>query len=131
MLRISYHLKEGDIILVSPHQLHKAQINTQENLPYERFVLWLDPSYLKRISSHKTDLFIPFQKNYITKPHLCLSPNSKLTIQNLLNQLYTCQTSQEYGSDLMINSYIIELLVHIARIKLFQKKLSIWRKTSS
>ncbi len=118
---VSYQLKSGDVILLAPNQVHKALINTQDGSPYERFVLWLSPSYLERLSSQKTDLLLPFQNTYITKSHLSLAPDMKLIIHTLLNHLYTCSLSQEYGADLMINSYIIELLVHIARIKLFQK----------
>ena len=116
-----FDLKPGAIILIAPEQYHQATINTRTGQAYERYVLWLDPEYLKRLSTDKSDLLLPFQKTYITSAHIQLTRDMQILINNLLEMILTSSVSQEYGADLLTNSYIIELLVHIARMKLFQQ----------
>lgn len=117
---ISYHLQPGDVVLIAPEQVHEAFINA-ESQAYERYVLWLNSEFLEKLSSSRTDLLLPFQKTYISSARISPAPDQKLSIHSLLERILISSTSQEYGSDLMTNSYIIELLVHIAKIKLFQK----------
>ncbi|GKG99855.1 MULTISPECIES: AraC family transcriptional regulator [Hungatella] len=116
-----FDLKPGAIILIAPEQYHQATINTRTGQAYERYVLWLDPEYLKRLSTDKSDLLLPFQKTYITSAHIQLTRDMQILINNLLEMILTSSVSKEYGADLLTNSYIIELLVHIARMKLFQQ----------
>lgn len=116
-----YHLRNGDAILIGPHQYHFATINNGPDIPYERYVLWLNPAYLERLSSSKTDLMRSFHQDHFTTAHLRLGKDMQLICQNLLQSILINAGSQEYGSDLLTNSYIIELLVHIARIRLFQQ----------
>lgn len=116
-----YHLRPGDVILIGPHQYHFATIHNDPTAPYERYVLWLNPSYLERLSSGKTDLMRSFHQDHFTTAHLRLAKDMQITCQNLLQSILINANSQEYGSDLLVNSYIIELLVHIARIRLFQQ----------
>ncbi len=116
-----YYLKSGDVILISPHQEHEAFINVKKKQPYERYVLWLNPEYLKRLSSKKTNLLLPFEKIFFYSSHLTLMPDMKIIISNLLEHIFIESVSNEYGADLLTNSHIIELLVHIAKIKLFQR----------
>ncbi len=40
----SYELKKGDVLLIPPGKLHRPVI--EENVPYERYVLWIYNSYL-------------------------------------------------------------------------------------
>lgn len=116
-----YHLKPSSIILIAPGQRHHATINTRSGQPYERYVLWLDPGYLKRLSSGKSDLALPFEKTYITSAHIPLTRSMEMIINNLLELILNSSVSLEYGSDLLTNTYIVELLIHLARIKLFQQ----------
>lgn len=116
-----YHLKSGDVILIAPEQVHEAFINTKNPDAYERYVLWMDPKFLERLSTAKTNLLLPFQNTAISGSLLSLTPDMKIVVNNLLELIFTYSVSQEFGADLMVNSYIIELLVNVARIKLFQK----------
>lgn len=117
----NYHLRSGDVILIAPGQYHAATINNCSGQPYERYVLWLNSKYLNRLSSSKTDLMRSFQQSRFTTAQLRLSNDMQRTCQNLLQSILIHAVSQEYGSDLLIDCYIIELLVHIARIMLFQQ----------
>ncbi len=51
----AYTLRPGDIILINSTELHQPIINNN-NIPYERIVLWLNKPFLKSLSSEKTDL---------------------------------------------------------------------------
>lgn len=119
----NYHLKAGDVILIHPNQYHRASINTNINVAYERYVLWLHPKYLKDLSSPKTDLLFPFQKINLTSSHIPLTRDIQMLVNNLLQMILIHSNSHEYGSDLLTNCYIIELLVHIAKVKLFQQTI--------
>ena len=50
-----YHLMPGDLLLISPKELHQICIR-HEMAAYERFVLWVDPQMLQRLSTEQTDL---------------------------------------------------------------------------
>ena len=50
-----YQVRPGDIMLISPLELHQARISTDAE-PYERIVLWVARSYLESLSSAKTSL---------------------------------------------------------------------------
>ncbi|HIQ73507.1 MAG TPA: helix-turn-helix domain-containing protein [Candidatus Cottocaccamicrobium excrementipullorum] len=126
-----YNLKPGAIMLIAPSQYHHAVINIHSGQPYERYVLWLNPDYLKRLSSDKTDLFLPFQKTHATSAHLQLTRDMQITIHNLLELIFSGTHSQEFGMDLLTNSYVIELLVYIARVKLFQPNSDIPASSSA
>lgn len=42
----SYELKKGDVLIIPPGKLHRPVI--EENIPYERYVLWLYKSYIMK-----------------------------------------------------------------------------------
>lgn len=114
-----YHLIPGDIILISPQQNHYAYINTNINMPYERYVLWLNPDYLNLLSSPKTNLSFVFQNTAINNAQIRLAPDMFNKIHYLLESILTSSHSQAYGSDLLANAYVTELLINLAQFKLF------------
>lgn len=118
---VPYHLKPGDAMLIPPHAEHEMFISTQKATPYERYVLWLNPDFLNRLSSSKTGLLFPFENDNLYSTHFSIMPDMKIVITNLLEHILTESISNEYGADLLTNSHIIELFVHLTRIKLFQR----------
>lgn len=50
-----YSLMPGDILIIPPNKLHQLDIKDSSKA-YERFVLWLNKDYIKKISTQKTDL---------------------------------------------------------------------------
>ena len=116
-----YNPKSGDVILICPGQEHEVFIHNTQGQSYERYVLWLSLPFLERLSSEKTNLLIPFKNSLFQSPHLSVMPDMKVMLNTILERLFASSVSQEYGADLMNNYYIVELLVHIAKIKLFQK----------
>lgn len=117
-----FSLHPGDILLIDPGQHHFAVIDDFSSA-YERYVLWLTPEFLEKLSSESTNLLLPFSTINFTGSHLHLTPDIRLIMTNLLQMLLIQANSQEYGADLLINAYITELLIYIAKIKLYQQPI--------
>lgn len=118
---VAYQLKPGDAMLIPPYTEHEGFISTQKSIPYERYVLWLNPDFLNRLSSAKTGLVFPFENDNPYSTHFSMMPDMKIVITSLLEHILSESLSNEYGADLLTNSHIIELFVHLSRIKLFQR----------
>ena len=118
-----YTVLPGDMVLIPPKQEHYSFI--KKNNPYERYVLWLEPEYISSLSSTQTNLSVIFQKEHFGHPHISPEPEIKLLIHNLLESVYITSQSKEYGVDLLLNAYVIELLVNIAQSKLFSQTINI------
>ena len=90
----NYHLLPGDILLISPLELHQPRI-TLEKHPYERIVLWVNKSFLEQFST----------------PHT--TPRQHVT--DLMERLVAETNSADYGSDLASIGCLIQLLVELNR----------------
>lgn len=113
----NYILTNGDILLISPNQLHSADIDP--TIPYERYVLWLSTHYIEILSSKQTNLSNIFRASYVTGQKVIPPHDVFLQLQQLLNSIFINSKAQNYGSDLLANAYIIELLVSLAQTSLF------------
>lgn len=109
----SYRLKPGDIVLVNNRELHKPVIEPGE--VYERYVLWLDPDYIKALSK-ETDLSMCFDYSARKKYNL-LRPGTELymMIKSIISRLEKAYFSKSYGSHILRKSYLAELLVYLNR----------------
>ncbi|MCR4661395.1 MAG: AraC family ligand binding domain-containing protein, partial [Clostridia bacterium] len=65
---MEYLLLPGDILLISPDNLHRPSF--YENLEYERIVLWINPKYVRSLSSKTTNLGICFSQSAKEKSFL-------------------------------------------------------------
>lgn len=50
-----YRVAPGDILLISPRELHQLYIRTEREV-YERYVLWVDARTVERLSTRYTNL---------------------------------------------------------------------------
>lgn len=114
-----YHLLHGDVILISPNQKHYAQIAAENNKPYERYVLWLNPVFLDKLSSKESNLPSIFQNTRISSSQIRLPSVAYNVLHSLLEKIFINTKSQKYGADLLSNAGIVELLVNLAQFKLF------------
>lgn len=111
-----YHVMPGDMLLISPRELHQLCIKA-DMATYERYVLWVNPQVLDRLSTELTDLcscFDPARPGYSNL--LRLSSQDRSRMQSFLQTLH--QECQEggFGSDLLRESLFIQLLVTINRL---------------
>ena len=114
-----YRLLPGDVILISPEQNHYAHIDATTDNPYERYVLWLNPAYLEKLSSTKSNLSTIFQNTRISSAQIRLPSAAYTVLHNLLEKIFINSSSKKYGADLLANAGVIELLVNLAQFKLF------------
>lgn len=111
-----YHVMPGDLLLISPQELHQICI-CPEMVAYERFVLWVDPMLLSRISTPLSDLTKHLGPNHPTRSNLLrMKPEESEHIRKLFEQLWQESENDQYGADLLRQSLLIQLLVSINRL---------------
>lgn len=111
-----YRVVPGDILVISPRELHKLRINAERE-EYGRYVLWIDAKTLRRLSTKKTDLsryLDPSQPGYGN--HIHMSPEEQQHVHGLIRRLYQELGADGYGSDLLPELLLTQLLVAINRI---------------
>lgn len=108
----SYRVKPGDILLVHNKELHRPIIESGE--PYERIVIWVNPELLIKESVKNTDLTLCFESVSLKK-HNLLRPHSDMliNIQRSIENLEISCINKGYGSDILKNVYLIELIVNL------------------
>ena len=111
-----YHVMPGDLLLISPQELHQICIRP-DMAAYERFVLWVDPQLLSRISTPLSDLTAHLGPDHPKHSNLLrLKPEESEHIRQLFDQLWQESEEEKYGADLLRQSLLIQLLVSINRL---------------
>ena len=110
----SYKLKPGDILLVHSRELHKPVIEAGES--YQRIVLWVNPEFLQARSIEGANLSMCFETDS-PKRHNLLRPNSEMSanIKSILNKFERACISSAFGSPILRNTYLLELLIYLNR----------------
>lgn len=110
----TYTLKPNDILLTNNKELHKPVIENGMN--YERIVIWINPSFVKKIESNETNLTLCFEDS--SKHHYnLLRPNIDLfhVINKIYEKLEKSYINNNYGDNLLRKIYITELLIYLNR----------------
>lgn len=111
-----YHVAPGNLLLISPQELHQICIQPDMS-DYERFVLWVDPKLLSRLSTPLSDLTRNLNMSSPKQANLLqLKSEDRAQIYKLFEQLWQEMENESYGSDLLRNSLLIQLLVAINRL---------------
>lgn len=111
-----YHMRPGDLMLVSPLELHQARISTEDDA-YERIVLWVARSHLEQLSSPRTSLTRCFDTSVTGHTNLLRLPAPQSAdLRHRLEQLGELHAQTDYGSDLLARSCLVELLVLLNRM---------------
>lgn len=114
----SYRLSPGDILLISPHELHQP-IFSPEKQSYERMVLWLNAGFLQQFSSDTLDMTNCFNAQGQDRANLIRPDGITRELMNyLIQQLLREQDSEEFGSGLYCLSLLAQLLVMVNRTAL-------------
>lgn len=109
----SFLLKPGDILLISPSELHKPDFLNDTD-KYERIVLWISKKHLEKLSTEQTNVAKCFEiatqrEEYWIPYNHNLSPSVKYNLEKLIK----ATGSDAYGSDIMRNIYIQNILIKI------------------
>lgn len=107
----SYQLKPGDIVLVNSKELHQAYVNSTDTA-YERIVLWINPAFLRQLSTETTDLTRCFESSN-RKNVLRMDLEWQQNIRMLMNKLIAMERFQGIGRELLSSAYITELMVYM------------------
>lgn len=112
----NYHLMPGDILLISPLELHQPMF-TWEKQPYERIVLWIDKAFIKDLNKTGHDLTRCFDTGHPLHTNM-IRPDAatRQHVTNLMERLITETESHEFASDLAAAAYLIELLILVNRL---------------
>lgn len=101
----TYHLRPGDLLLISPMELHRPIIKDGSN--YERFVLWVNKSYLDTLSTNGT----------LTR---CFQGSSNQlrggSVTALLSGLVREQNAGRYASGICSEGIFLQLMVELNRL---------------
>ena len=106
------HVMPGDLLLIAPQQLHQVCIQPEMSA-YERYVLWVDPAVIRRLSSGESDLSLGLAD---FGHHLRLKAQDRSRVQAMLETLHREADAQDYGSDLLRQSLLTQLLVTVNRL---------------
>lgn len=118
----SYLLKEGDLLLINPLELHQPRIGPDQN-PYERIVLWINKNYLSRLCTNNTSLSQCFDNTNPQHTNLLrLSKAQQKYISSKLDELIEESSSTDYGSDLAAEAILTRFLVELNRLTLSTDK---------
>ena len=111
-----YHVKPGQMLIINPRELHQVYIQP-DAAPYERYMLWIAPSLLQNLSSEETDLCRCFD---MARPHygnlLHLPPKQQKLIPAMMESLLREQEQPAFGSDLLRQNLLTELMIYINRL---------------
>lgn len=127
----SYLLKEGDLLLINPLELHQPRIGPDQKL-YERIVLWINKNYLSRLCTNNTSLSQCFDNTNPQHSNLLrLSLSQQKYISSKLSELIEETSSQDYGSDLAAEAILTRFLVELNRLTLTSDKKNDTEKNQS
>lgn len=110
-----FHMEPGDLLVIHPGQYHRPVMLDQSS--YERITLNFQESFLQKLSTGQSDLSTAFHRS--SKDNICLIRLSGEQLQryvSLISKIEPLLSSEEFGADLLIQSYLTQLLVYINRI---------------
>ena len=117
-----YRVTPGSVLLISPKELHQLQIFAEREI-YERYVLWVDPKTLRRLSTEKTDLLQGLEPTWPGYHNLLLiPPEVQSSFYGLIARLHQELHAEAYGADVLAQNLLTELLVAINRIALRRER---------
>ena len=117
-----YQLKPGDLLLISPMELHQLIVK-ESSAAYDRFVLWIDKSYLEGFTNENTSLTRCFDCTLSTHTNLLrLTPSQRADIMMRFEMLVQESYGEEYASDVSAVGNLLLLMVKLNRIALQKNK---------
>ena len=118
----SYLLTPGDVLLISPMELHQPMFGS-EHREYERIVLWIDQQFLEGFSLPGESFTVCFDT---TNPHYSnlLRPEGvdRQFLTFLMEQLILENSSNEPYQEVTAMSYLAQVLVLLNRLALRQHR---------
>ena len=113
----AYYLKPWDILLVNNHDIHKPIINSSET--YERIVIWTNSDFIENHNYENCDLSTCFKlANEKSFNLIRLEAKFQNNIKFIIKSLQASLNSNDFGSKLLSNSFLVQLLIYLNRVHL-------------
>lgn len=107
-----YHLEPGDLIIINPQEMHRT-VSLSEQL-YERITINIKQEVFQNLSTSSTNLAYCFDSRLLGENNLFhLSLEQMLHFLSMADNLENSSKSNEYGHDVLVNSYLSQLLLFI------------------
>lgn len=111
---ITYRLQPGDVLFVRHHDIHRPVVSVDTD--YERAVLWVKPGFLDENSTENERLETCL--DIASENRACLySPDTerRTRIKRLISGLESALRDDEFGSVILANSLLLQLVVEFNR----------------
>ncbi len=106
----SYRLIPGDILLISPEELHQSRIDLNKS-NYERMVLWISRRFMETYSTKETNLALCFDSHSPNRTNLIRLPSEhRKKAYDLTKELSFAKDAKEYASDVFCTGAMLQLL---------------------
>ena len=101
----TYLLRPGDILLTDNQDIHRPEVRPGK--PYERYVVWITPSFLVELEKHGPRLTDCF-KDASQKDYKLIRPDGKAVahLKSILDKIVDCRESTEFGSSTLEFIYL-------------------------
>lgn len=110
-----YELKPGDIVLVGHGQIHRPVIDNQ--VPYERSILYISTEYLRRYLTQEYDPSLCFARAASEKSYVLRLPERvRAEAERTLLRLERCSAGKQYGYELEMQLLFLTFMLEINRI---------------
>lgn len=118
------HLERGNLICVKPYDFHRREIMKKGN--YERIVIHIKESFLESLSTKHTDVSECFYRVPAGKINVLQFDEEEIIQYSLLTQqLSQVLSSNDYGTDILVDAYIKQILVMVNQHSRNKKIMSI------
>lgn len=112
----SYLLTPGDILLISPMELHQPVFHDDQK-DYERIVLWINQRFLSELSPPDQDLTACFDSTLPGHTNLLRPTNAQRQLLSFQLERLTQETqSQDNYSALTALTYLAQILISLNRL---------------
>lgn len=113
----TYHPQPWDVLFIPHHDIHCPVIDSVA--PYERVVIWVDPGFLQRVSTDRSDLSRCFGMASKSAHNLCRPwPEMRSRLSRMIEDVQTAANSTEFGADLLVEASFVRLMVAFNRLML-------------
>jgi len=108
----AYNLKKGNLLIINNHEIHRATFLSDSF--YERLVIHVSPSLVSSLSTPETNLNNCFTNRINGTNNILTFNNKQLEYYTYLaTNLINCINEDNYGNDVLVNSYISQILVMV------------------
>ena len=104
-----YQLQSGDIVCIDSRAVHRPEF--EENVDYERIILYVDPVFLQKESTEESCLLDCFHHGHVLR----LKEPARRKLFDMAANLEKELNKQEFGRDIASNAALLRLLVQLGR----------------